>query len=446
MTLPPDFCARMKNMLGSEYDAFLAAAGDEPVGGIRINTLKQGAEALVLEKLENADRIPWCSNGFYAGKEALSGKHPYHAAGLFYFQEPSAMGAVEALGIKPGSRVLDLCAAPGGKATQAAAELHGTGLLVANEIIPKRAAILAENIERMGIKNAVVTNESPEKLLAKYADFFDYIILDAPCSGEGMFRKEPQALTEWSAAHSNTCAVRQKHIADCAVGMLADGGRMVYSTCTFAPEENEGVAAYIIGKYPQLRLADIDLAGMSDGNGAWAGAAGELSRTKRIFPHKARGEGHFFALFEKNGGIRAEAMQQKSIKCPEYEKFAAENIINPPKGAVCAFGERIYLLPEGINIDKIKTPRAGLALGEIRKGRFIPAHALALALSAQDFRRSVNFAADSAEIKAYLHGETLNADIDGWCAVLCDGFPLGWAKGAGGVLKNHYPKYLRSLI
>ena len=437
MSFPEAFCVRMKAMLGEEYDAFIAAFSEEVTyRGVRINTLKTGACEAVLSKLVNAEPISWCDDGYYADEGCISGRHAYHAAGLLYFQEPSAMAAVPLAGIKPGMRVLDLCAAPGGKATQAAAALCGEGLLVANEIIPKRAKILAENIERMGIKNAVVTNETPERLLQKFPDFFDCIILDAPCSGEGMFRKEPQAVTEWSEAHSNTCAVRQKHIADCAVGMLADGGRLIYSTCTFAPAENEGVAGYITDTYPEMALIEPEKRGLSDG-------FDELARTKRVFPHRARGEGHFYALFQKRGGNRAEPQSVKPVKSPEYEAFCKDNLKNPPKGILTAFGDRLYLLPEGISIDKIKVVRAGLELGEIRKGRFLPAHALALALSTEDFSKTVNFSAESDEIRRYLSGETLTADISGWCVVLADGFPLGWAKGSDGVLKNHYPKGLR---
>lgn len=440
MTLPIEFCNRMMDMLGNEYQDFYKAMSDDAVhSGLRINTLKPGAREAVVSKLCDAEPVLWCEDGFYADKQQLSGRHPYHAAGLFYFQEPSAMAAVEILKpIKRGARVLDLCAAPGGKATQAAALLRGEGLLVANEIVPKRAKILAENIERMGIKNAIIINEEPERLLKKYPQFFDYIIMDAPCSGEGMFKKEPQAVTEWSVEHSDACAVRQKHIADCAIGMLANGGKLIYSTCTFAVAENEGVAGYILDKYPFMQLLDIDLCGLSNGLGK------ELSRTRRIFPHKARGEGHFFALFERREGQRESAQTQKDISCCEYRDFCKRYLKNPPKGRLCAFGDWLYLLPEDINIDTIKVVRAGLQLGEVRKGRFIPSHALALALSGEDFVNTVNFDADSEEIKKYLHGETINADIDGWCCVLVDGFPIGWAKGSGGVLKNHYPKGLRS--
>lgn len=437
--LPEDFADRMKKMLGDEYDAFLSAfTKGEMWSGMRINTLKKDAKQAILRKTGGFDQVDWCEDGCYTNKDILNGKHPYHSAGLIYFQEPSAMAAVSALKIEKGSKVLDLCAAPGGKSTQAAAALAGTGLLVANEIIPSRAKILSENIERMGIKNAVVINESPEKLLGKYPEEFDYIILDAPCSGEGMFRKEPQAVTEWSLAHSETCAVRQKHIADCAVGMLKKGGRMVYSTCTFAPCENEDVAEYITKTYPEMKLISAEIKGTSNG-------FDENKLTKRIFPHKARGEGHFIAVFEKAGESEKENIAAKTSKNPpEYEEFCKKFLRNTPQGEILKFGDRLYLMPTEFDIDKIKVLRAGLELGEIRKGRFIPSHALALALDKEDFLYTVNFDADSDEIKRYMHGETLSGDVDGWCVILADGYTLGWAKGSGGVLKNHYPKHLRN--
>ena len=446
MTFPEDFINRMKAMLGDEYSDFEKSFSEEiPSRGIRINTLKDGAKEKVLGKTEEYEQVSWCENGYRASGEMPGGRHPYHASGLFYFQEPSAMSAVPQLGIKPGMRVLDLCAAPGGKATQGAAYLKGEGLIVANEIIAKRAAILSENIERLGVKNAVVTNETPQRLSEKYPEFFDRIILDAPCSGEGMFRKEPQAVTEWSLAHVEACSVRQKHIADCAVKMLSPGGRLVYSTCTFAPSENEGVAEYIINTYPDMKLVKIEAEGLSDGNGKWIESGEDMSKTARIFPHKAKGEGHFIALFEKSGEGIAEAMTAKEIKSKEYDEFCKKFLINPPKGVLISFGDTLYLLPYGINIDKIKVVRAGLELGEVRKGRFIPSHALALALKKEDFKNTIDFDSESEEIKKFLRGETIDADIDGWCCVLSDGYPIGWTKGSGGVLKNHYPKYLRNM-
>lgn len=446
MTFPVDFTERMKKMLGDEFSDFEKSFSEDiTYRGIRINTLKEESKEKVLAKTEKYESIPWCESGYYAYGNMPGGKHPYHASGLFYFQEPSAMAAVPQLGIMPGMKVLDLCAAPGGKATQAAEYLKGEGLIVANEIIAKRAKILSENIERLGVKNAVITNETPIRLAEKYPGFFDRIILDAPCSGEGMFRKEPQATVEWSLAHSETCALRQKHIADCAVKMLAPGGMLVYSTCTFAPCENEGVAEYILDTYPDMKLEEIKSEGLTDGCGEWIDSKTDMSPTARIFPHKAKGEGHFIALLKKDGTGFFDEVSVKTVKSKEYDDFCKKNIKNPPKGNLISFGDTLYLLPEGINIDKIKVVRAGLELGEVRKGRFVPSHALALALNRDDFRNTENFNSESEEIKKYLRGETIEAEAEGWCAVLSDGYPIGWAKGSGGILKNHYPKHLRNM-
>ncbi len=434
--LPKDFEDRMKNMLGEEFDDFCRAfSHSENYVGIRINPLKENAKGKISEILGDFDRVLWCENGCYGTKEKLSGKHPYHAMGLFYFQEPSAMAAVPVLGIKKGDRVLDLCGAPGGKSTQAAAELQGTGLLVANEIIPKRAKILSENIERMGIKNAIVTNESPERLAEKYPEMFDKIILDAPCSGEGMFRKEPQAVTEWSVEHSEACSVRQKKIADSAIKMLASGGRLVYSTCTFAYSENEGVCDYITTTYPEMKLVRIEENSLVDGYD-------ENGFTKRVFPHKMRGEGHFVALFEKIGGKVSENRMSKKTALPQLaEKFIKENLNVELLGTPVLFGDRVFLMPEEFDIDKIKVLRAGLEIGEIVKNRFIPSHALALSLKAADFKNRVDITLQTAE--KYMHGETIQAEACGWCGVIADGYPIGWGKGSDGVVKNHYPKSLR---
>ncbi len=434
--LPKDFEDRMRNMLGDEFDEFCRAfSHTENYVGVRINTLKKDSKEKVSKVLGGFDEVAWCGNGCYATKEKLSGKHPYHAMGLFYFQEPSAMGAVPVLGIEKGDRVLDLCAAPGGKSTQAGEMLFGEGLLVANEIIPKRAKILSENIERMGIKNAVVTNESPERLAEKFPEFFDKIILDAPCSGEGMFRKEPQAVTDWSIEHSEACSVRQKKIADSAVSMLAVGGRLLYSTCTFAMCENEGVCDYILSNYPNMRLVEIKEDTLIDGYD-------ENRFTKRIFPHKMRGEGHFVALFEKIGEKENIHNRSKTTALPKIaEEFIKENLNVELTGVPVLFGNRLYLMPEEIDLDKIKVLRACLELGEILKDRFIPSHALALTLKAEDFKHRVDISVKDAE--RYMHGETLSAETKGWCVVVADGYPLGWGKGSEGVVKNHYPKNLR---
>jgi len=445
MNLPLKFESRMREMLKTEYDAFVSAftAGD-PAEGVRLNPLKSAGKPDFFN-----DPVPWCENGYYISKKEISGNHPYHLGGMLYFQEPSAMAVAEVLDIKPGDFVLDLCAAPGGKATQAGAKLEGKGLLVANEIVQSRAKILGGNIERMGIKNAVVTNESPEKLENRFKGFFDKIIVDAPCSGEGMFRKEPQAVTEWSEEHTFSCAARQKNIMDSALKMLKKGGMLVYSTCTFAPCENEGVCRYVLENYPDMELVPINCPMLCDGNGEYIGSDMDFSGTKRIFPHKNRGEGHFLALFRKKGEKEACALpKNKPSKAVEeavklYRSFEKDTLKIALKGEFVLFGENLYLMPLALNLDGLKIVQPGLYLGQCKKGRFEPGHALALALSPEDFKCICEFSAESSDIKKYLHGDTLEGEGKGWTAVVCDGITLGWAKASGGILKNHFPKGLR---
>lgn len=462
--LPEKFIARMKNMLKDEYDEFENAFLNAPIySGFRVNSAKHGARETVMAKFSELERVPWCADGFYADKSAISGNHPYHIAGLIYFQEPSAMSAAEALPIEEGDFVLDLCAAPGGKSTQAGAKLSGTGLLVSNEIIKKRADILSENIERMGIRNAVVTNETPQRLAEKYPEFFDKIIVDAPCSGEGMFRKEPQAIEEWSPEHTVSCAERQKHILDCAVKMLRDGGMIVYSTCTFAPEENEQVAAYLIES--GLTLCDTNLDMLDTGRTEWSGSGYDMTKTRRIFPHHQKGEGHFIALFkkhEKKGEKKTEKPLKNTEKTPKkalkkgvkntyfseeavslYKKFEKETLNITLDGDFVLFGDNLYLKPEGIDIDKVRVARCGLHLGEVKKNRFEPSHALCLALEKNDFKSAVNFKSDSEVLRDYMTGNVIECNQSGWTAVLADGFPIGWGKASGGMLKNRFPKFMR---
>lgn len=458
--LPEKFVKRMKDMLGDEYDEFTDAFLNAPVySGIRVNSAKNGAREAVMAKFSETESVPWCADGFYADKSDISGNHPYHIAGLIYFQEPSAMSAAEALPIEKGDFVLDLCAAPGGKSTQAGAKLNGSGLLVSNEIVKKRADILSENIERMGIRNAVVTNETPQRLAEKYPEFFDKIIVDAPCSGEGMFRKEPRAAEEWSLEHTISCGERQKHILDCAVRMLCEGGMIVYSTCTFAPEENEQVAAYLIES--GLTLCDTGLDMLDRGRTEWSKSEYDMTKTRRIFPHHQKGEGHFIALFKK-GEKKTEKTLKNTEKTPKktlkkgvkntyfpaeavslYKKFEKEALNISLDGDFVLFGDNLYLKPEGIDIDKIRVVRCGLHLGEVKKNRFEPSHALCLALEKNDFKSVLDFEADSDILRDYMTGNVIECSQSGWTAVLADGFPIGWGKASGGMLKNRFPKFMR---
>lgn len=448
MLLPEKFEIRMKNMLKTEYSDFLRALTDTPVySGIRVNTKKKDAGEYIKREFGKLENIPWCADGFYADKSQISGRHPYHTAGLFYFQEPSAMSVVSAFSVNKDDYILDLCAAPGGKATQAGALLGEDGLLIANEINRSRSNILADNIDRFGIKNCIVTNETPQRLAEKYPNFFDKIIVDAPCSGEGMFRKEPQAVTEWSIEHTISCGERQKHILDCAFKMLRSGGYLVYSTCTFAPEENEKICAYILENHNAELIAPENLDMLSHGRTEWSDSEFDMDNTRRIFPHKNKGEGHFIALFHSlDEKTPREIKVKKTVKSDSeklYREFEKEFLNVTLNGEFCLFGEQLYLKPKNIDIDKIKTVRAGIPLGVCRKGRFEPSWALCLALTSDEIKNTLDFSADSKKLKSYMLGQTLECDKKGWCAVTVDGYPLGWGKASGGVLKNHFPKYLR---
>lgn len=356
------------------------------------------------------------------------------------------MAPARLLDAQPGEVVLDLCAAPGGKTTQLAASMDGRGLLVCNEIHPKRARILSSNIERLGVTNALVLNEHPAKLAERFPRCFDRILVDAPCSGEGMFRKEDAAVTDWSEETVAMCADRQSEILSSAAAMLRPGGRLVYSTCTFAPEENEGGISRFLHSHPEFFAEEVDAPWFDRGRPEWIDDPAEgVERTFRLFPHKLRGEGHFAAVLRRRGEEeRTVGALQKTEPLPACVRdFIAENRL-PIAGNAVSFGETVYLAPDDLpELRGLRVLRAGLELGEVRKGRFVPAHALALALA--DFPAKAVFPAGSAEIDAYLHGQTLFAPQSGWTLVCADGVPLGWAKGADGILKNHYPKGLRRL-
>lgn len=451
MELPKEFCSRMKTMLGNEYDSFINSYNTSNERGIRINSMKCENMQKIANELSLYDKVDWCRSGWYADG-SVSGNHPYHAAGIIYFQEPSAMCAAEGLPLYEGAKILDLCAAPGGKTTHIAARMNNKGLLVSNEIIKKRASILSENVERMGFSNTIVTNEPPSVLSERFNSFFDGIIVDAPCSGEGMFKKEPKAVEEWSVEHSLSCAVRQKNILDDAYKMLKPGGYIMYSTCTFSLDENENVVKYMIEKY-NMEIHDIPcLSMLSPGIGNFPG----IEKCRRVFPHKHRGEGHFAALLKKSESDTACTVPAKKKKSGKkdflldqaielYRDFESKNLKLRLEGSFVLFGENLYLLPEQIDIDKLRVMRCGLHLGIIKRGRFEPAHALSHALNSENYINTVDFNIDSPELKKYMLGDVLNGSKNGWCVITVNGYPVGWGKCSGGTIKNHYPKALRLL-
>jgi len=452
--LPIQFTDRMKNMLGEEYEDFLASYEHEKYQALRINTLKVDKEVFVGKNFFKLTPVSWEKNGFYYDKADMPGKHPYHEAGVYYIQEPSAMAPVPFLEVQPGDRVLDLCAAPGGKSTQIGAALAGEGLLISNEIHPARAKILSENMERMGITNAIVTNESPERLAAVFEGYFDKILVDAPCSGEGMFRKNEDATEEWSPENVKICADRQDHILDQAAKMLCSGGRMVYSTCTFAPDENEGSISRFLARHPEFHIAEVVVPeGFEAGRPEWSeNQCPTITHTMRIWPHKVHGEGHYLAVLEKSGEMYRGAVPrslyglQKGISEKEYGEFRdfkTEYLKKDLQGVYLKFGDQLYLGPKDMPaLTKLKVLRPGLHLGTLKKNRFEPSHALALSLRSADVNKSYDLTVEEAQ--RFIGGQTFAVDAEkGWHLITVNGYSLGWGKAAGGIMKNHYPKGLR---
>ncbi|RKN85054.1 RsmB/NOP family class I SAM-dependent RNA methyltransferase [Paenibacillus ginsengarvi] len=457
--LPQAFIGRIRDQLGEEAEAFLHSYDEARTYGLRLNPLKldnHAGDEPIRERLNALFRlspVPWCEEGYYYDETARPGKHPFHQAGLYYIQEPSAMSSAELLAPQPGDIVLDLAAAPGGKTTQIAAMMKGRGLLVTNEIHPARAKILSENVERMGIANAVVVCAAPDALARKFAGMFDKIMLDAPCSGEGMFRKDAEAVSEWSPDHVTMCAARQLDILNSAAVMLKPGGQLAYSTCTFNCEENENAIDSFLAGHPDFRLV----------------------RTERLWPHLVRGEGHFVALLSKKGNLETSRENDYAAANPKKERGgkssgAADKTVREamtlasglledivpgftlPPGEPVLFGEQLYWLSAApgcplrpAHLDGLKILRPGLHLALLRKGRAEPSHSLAMAVRADQCRSVMRLDVNAPETEAYLRGETIVAggEVSGWTLVTVEGYPLGWGKASGGQLKNHFPKGLR---
>lgn len=486
----------MQKLLQTEYEAFFQSYERPLQKALRINPLKTSEEAFEAQVDWKLRPVPWEPMGRYYDatlKEEQDGpgKHPFHQAGVYYIQEPSAMAPVAYLDPQPGERILDLCAAPGGKTTQIGARMDGLGVLVCNEIHPARAKILSENIERFGIRNAYVCNETPQKLEKAFPEYFHRILVDAPCSGEGMFRKNEEAEVEWSPDVVEMCAGRQREILECAVHMLLPGGRLVYSTCTFAPAENEETIQWLLDTFPEMELVDTEkIAGMEGGRVEFLQKGNpDITKTIRLWPHKVDGEGHFLAVLKKVGeleddeseGLRIIAegydwpIEQECIpakdlntrKKPgkekskkkekrkqngdgmqpigEWQQFRKEALIIDIPTRMLLFGEQLYCTPDSaIDIQGLKVLRPGLHLGTLKKNRLEPSHALALALTQKDVVHSCSFLADSTEIKNYLQGQTFSyTGENGWYLICVEGYSIGWGKCAGGMMKNHYPKGLR---
>lgn len=462
MNLPIEFEKKMKAFLGDEWDDFLYSYDNNRFQALRFNTLKvQSHEEimriLMVLEISSDKRVSWANEAYYFDENVRPGKHPYHEMGLYYIQEPSAMSAAALLAPKPGMRVLDLCAAPGGKSTQLATYLGDSGLLVSNEINTQRSRILSQNIERMGIKNAIVTNEDSFVLASHFPGFFNAIQVDAPCSGEGMFRKLPEAIEQWSMENVAICAARQKEILDNAAVMLKPGGTIVYSTCTFSKEENEDVIEYFLERHPDFTLEEME----------------------RFWPHKVDGEGHFVAKLVRRGCVDTDLKADRKTKKNKNSKnrknetkpaltkenmkllseFLDETISEDmaawiKNSRLVMFGEQLYRLPDmEVDIKGLKVQRAGLHIGEFKKQRFEPSHSLALALKLNDAKNVVKLTCDNPQTIGFFNGQSVMLSDEqtaeckkGWALVCVDGYPAGWGKVNGAQVKNHYPKGLRNKI
>ena len=462
MNLPIEFEKKMKAFLGDEWDDFLYSYDNNRFQALRFNTLKvQSHEEimriLMVLEISSDKRVSWANEAYYFDENVRPGKHPYHEMGLYYIQEPSAMSAAALLAPKPGMRVLDLCAAPGGKSTQLATYLGDSGLLVSNEINTQRSQILSQNIERMGIKNAIVTNEDSFVLASHFPGFFNAIQVDAPCSGEGMFRKLPEAIEQWSMENVAICAARQKEILDNAAVMLKPGGTIVYSTCTFSKEENEDVIEYFLERHPDFTLEEME----------------------RFWPHKVDGEGHFVAKLVRRGCVDTDLKADRKTKKNKNSKnrknetkpaltkenmkllseFLDETISEDmaawiKNSRLVMFGEQLYRLPDmEVDIKGLKVQRAGLHIGEFKKQRFEPSHSLALALKLSEAKNVVKLTWDDPQTTGFFNGQSVMLSDEqtaeckkGWALVCVDGYPAGWGKVNGAQVKNHYPKGLRNKI
>ena len=462
MNLPIEFEKKMKAFLGNEWDDFLYSYDNNRFQALRFNTFKvqsQEERMRILKtlKISSDKKVSWADEAYYFDENVRPGKHPYHEMGLYYIQEPSAMSAAALLAPKPGMRVLDLCAAPGGKSTQLATYLGDSGLLVSNEINTQRSRILSQNIERMGIKNAIVTNEDSFVLASHFPGFFNAIQVDAPCSGEGMFRKLPEAIEQWSMENVAICAARQKEILDNAAVMLKPGGTIVYSTCTFSREENEDVIECFLERHPDFTLEEME----------------------RFWPHKVDGEGHFVAKLVRRGCVDTDLKADRKTKKNKNSKnrknetkpaltkenmkllseFLDETISEDmaawiKNSRLVMFGEQLYRLPDmEVDIKGLKVQRAGLHIGEFKKQRFEPSHSLALALKISEAKNVVKLTCDNPQTIGFFNGQSVMLSDEqaaeckkGWALVCVDGYPAGWGKVNGAQVKNHYPKGLRNKI
>lgn len=457
MNLPKEFQNKMKQLLDTEYNDFISSFDDKPHKGIRINTSKISIEQFIKAYPYELKQIPWCNEGFYVNNngDIKLGKHPYYHCGLYYIQEPSAMIPVEVLSPKQGDKVLDICAAPGGKSTQMAAKLSGEGIVVSNDISPKRVKSLAKNIKIMGIANSVILNESPKNLSKNFAGFFDKILVDAPCSGEGMFKRDSVSIKKWSKDSILEYSKMQREILEYAPKMLKSNGTIVYSTCTFSPEEDEGTINWFLNKFPDFHVEHIaNMPMLDNGHPEWIDASSSLVGAKRAWPHKITGDGHFVVLLKRKStqDVRSslnklEASAPKEL-IDKYLEFQQDYLNKKLKGIFIYKNSNLYLLPEHIpSLNNLKVEYMGLLVGTFKNDNFIPSQELIMSLKFEDFKQVLNISSSDINATKYLKGETLMSPIENnfnkWVPIFIDSHPAGWTKNAGGILKNHYNKAWR---
>jgi len=458
--IPQAFLNRMQQLLGKDFPEFEQALQQTPRRGLRVNPLKISPEAFAACTPFELAPSPLCPEGFFIDTDAAAGKHPFHAAGLYYLQEPSAQSAVTALDPRPGMRVLDLCAAPGGKSGHAAGRLNGEGFLLSNECVGSRARILGYNLERLGVRNAAVSCLMPDVLSAACGSAFDAVIVDAPCSGEGMFRREEAALTEWSQAHTLSCAQRQLHILDDAAKLCAPGGALLYSTCTLNPEENEGVAESFLQAHPDFTVEEITTVCLPAGHPEWIGAREELRQAGRLMFYNAPGEGHFVVKLRKaqdgrdcspetasgKSKSRMRALDKNEMKF--FRETFADCFDCEPFYEPVVREDTVWLTPpQAMTLPGCLLP--GICAGELKKGRFEPSHTLFMAMKDHEIRRKLVLEPEDELLDRFFRGEEIPCGEKGFTAVCVragDGvYPVGFGKASGGVLKNRFPKGLRLL-
>ena len=447
MELPQAFKEKMERLLGAEYTEFLESYEKERKQGLRLNLLKTSRKKFEQEAPFSLSPIPWTEEGYYYGKEDRPGLHPYHEAGVYYIQEPSAMAVVSLLDPKPGERILDLCAAPGGKSSHIASRLKGQGFLLSNEIHPARARILSQNMERMGVYNCVVSNQEPGQLAPHFTEYFHGIVVDAPCSGEGMFRKDSDIIKAGNKKMIDFCLSAQYEILEACARAVCVGGYIVYSTCTFNPDENERQIEAFLQRHPEFELCDIpEEFGLDHGRPEWTKSGDKkFEKCGRLWPHKISGEGHFVAKMVKTSGKERtdyNGHENNKIDGFEYfEQFLNDNISGIDfNGDFETFGEKLYMLPKNLpSFNGIRVVRNGWYLGDIKKKRFEPSQAFAMGLKKENVKLTEELKDYDTAVK-YLKGETLETELekDGWVLVNFDGLSLGWAKSQKGRLKNKY--------